>query len=208
MRNRSFTAVAQIGLLFCASAAAQQPETLHYNLNWPSSLSLGEAALTAQKTATGWDFEMTVEAAVPGFRISDRFHSVTDSQLCSVAFSREISQGSRKGGETTPFNGAGGCVRDALAYLFFLGRNLAQGTLPPPGQVFYGRSYSIHVSASGEQNIAINGKPQSADCVTVHLTGPASNSTFEIYFARDAARMPVRARIPTNLGLISVELSP
>jgi len=206
--GHSLTAAVWIGLLFCATAAAQKPETLHYNVNWPSGLSLGEAALTAQKTAAGWDFEMTVDAAVPGFRISDRFHSVTDPQLCSLEFTRKISQGSRKAGETTRFDQAAGCVRDALAYLFSVGRSLAQGTLPPPAQVFYGRSYSINVAASGEQSIHISGKPQIADCLTVHLTGPASNSTFEIYFARDAARTPVRARIPTNLGPISVELSP
>jgi hypothetical protein len=189
-------------------ALAQQPESLHYNLDWPSGLSLGEASLTAQKTAAGWDFEMSVDAAVPGFRISDRFHSVTNPQLCSLEFSREISQGSRKAGETTKFDDASGCVRDALAYLFSLGRNLTQDTLPPPGQVFYGRPYSINVAASGQQTININGKPQIADCLTVHLAGPASNSTFEIYFAQDAARTPILARIPTNLGPISVELSP
>jgi hypothetical protein len=191
-----------------APALAQQPASLHYNLNWPSGLSLGEASLTAQKTAAGWEFELTVDAAIPGFHISDRFHSVTNPQLCSLGFSREISQGSRKAGETTRFEDAAGCVRDALAYMFSLGRDLAQGTLPPPGQVFYGRSYSISVAASGQQTVNINGKPQIADCLTVHLTGPASNSTFEIYFARDAARTPVLARIPTNLGPISVELSP
>lgn len=208
MRNRSLTVAAWIGLLFCASAAAQQPEMLHYNLNWPSGLSLGEASLTAQKTAAGWDLRMTVDAAIPGFRISDQFHSVTNPQLCSLEFSREISQGSRKAGETTKFDDAAGCVRDALAYLFSLGRNLAQGALPPPGQVFYGRSYSINVAASGQQSIKTNGKPQVADCLTVHLAGRSSNSAFEIYFARDAARTPVLARIPTNLGFISVELSP
>jgi Protein of unknown function (DUF3108) len=187
---------------------AQQPESLHYNLNWPSGLSLGEASLTAQKTAAGWDLRMAVDAAIPGFRISDRFHSVTNQQLCSLEFSREISQGSRKAGETTRFDDASGCARDALGYLLSLGRNLAQGTLPPPGQVFYGRSYSIDVAASGQKTINLDGKPQIADCLTVRLAGPASNSTFEIYFARDAARTPVLARIPTNLGPISVELSP
>jgi hypothetical protein len=188
-------------------ALAQQPESLHYNLNWPSGLSLGEASLAARKTAAGWEFEMTVDAAIPGFRISDRFHSVTNPQLCSLEFKREISQGSRKAGEATRFDDAAGCVRDALAFVFSL-RNLAQGTLPPPEQVFYGRSYSINVATSGQQAINVNGKSQIADCLTVHLAGAASNSTFEIYFARDAARTPVLARIPTNLGPISVELSP
>jgi hypothetical protein len=40
------------------------------------------------------------------------------------------------------------------------------------------------------------------------LTGPASKSTFEIYFAQNGAWTPVLARIPTNLGIITVELSP
>jgi hypothetical protein len=207
--NRFLTVAASICvLILCETAAAQQPESLHYSVNWPSGLSLGEASLTAQKTAAGWDLAMTLDAEVPGFRISDQFHSVTNGQLCSLEFTRDISQGSRKANEKKAFDTAADCVSDGLAYLFALQRNLAQGKLPSPEQIFFGPTYSISVTPSGQQNIKVGGKPQIADELTVHLTGPASNSTFEIYFARDAARTPVLARIPTNLGAISVELSP
>jgi hypothetical protein len=38
------------------------------------------------------------------------------------------------------------------------------------------------------------------------LKGPASEKTFDVYFARDPGRTPVRAKIPTPLGTFTVEL--
>jgi hypothetical protein len=39
------------------------------------------------------------------------------------------------------------------------------------------------------------------------VKGPASSTNFEIFFARNAARTPIVARIPSSLGTISLELS-
>src|ERR1017187_1921822 len=61
-------AVAQTGFPF-------QDEGLHYTVNWPSGLSLGDATLSAHHTANGWDFEIGLDAAVPGFAIKDIFKS-------------------------------------------------------------------------------------------------------------------------------------
>jgi Protein of unknown function (DUF3108) len=204
-----------------------QDESLHYTVNWPSGLSLGEATLTAHRTAGEWDFELTLDAGVPGLRIADRFHSVTRPDLCSVQLNRDISQGARKSSEKTVFdyqngvaqrtslNGGGTsevpmathCAYDALAFLYEARRVLGQGSVPPPHQVYLGPAYSIGLEYTGQQTIAVAGKPAVSDHVAVSVKGPASSSNFEIFFARDAARTPLVARIPSSLGTISLELS-
>jgi len=188
---------------------------------------LGEASLTAHRGAGGWDLELTLEAGIPGLRIADRFHSVTRPDLCSVELDREVHHGARKTSEKTVFdyqnglahrtslNGGGSsdvpmpahCASDALAFLFEARRVLGQGSLPQPKVVFLGPAYSIHLENAGEETITLGGKPQVSDRVAVSIKGPASSSNFEIAFARDAARTPVRARIPSSVGTISLELS-
>jgi len=203
-----------------------QDETLRYSVNWPSGLSLGEASLTAHRSAGGWDFELTLDAGIPGLRIADRFHSVTRPDLCSVQLDREIHHGARKTSEKTVFDYQAGvahrtslnggssdlpiashCAFDALAFLFEARRVLGQGSLPQPKVVLLGPAYSIQLQNAGEETIASAGKPQVSDRVAVSIKGPASSSNFEIAFARDAARTPLRARIPSSLGTISLELS-
>ena len=55
------------------SAAPQnKSETLHFSVNWPSGLSLGEAELTSVYSPSGaWSFSMKVDAALPGFLVGD-----------------------------------------------------------------------------------------------------------------------------------------
>jgi Protein of unknown function (DUF3108) len=203
-----------------------QDESLHYTVNWPSGLSLGEATLTAHRAAGGWDLELTLDAGVPGLRIADRFNSVTRPDLCSVQLNREISQGARKSSEKTVFDYQNGvahrtsvnggssdllmpthCAWDALAFLYVARRALGQGGVPPPHQIYLGPAYSIGLEYTGEQTIAVAGKPALSDRVAVSVKGPASSSNFELFFARDAARTPLVARIPSSLGTISLELS-
>jgi hypothetical protein len=204
-----------------------EDESLHYNVNWPSGLALGEANLTAHRTGNGWDLEMTLDAGIPAFRISDHFHSVTNTGICSLEFERQTSHGSKNASEKTSFNyakgvahrvstGGGGesdlamasnCAHDALAFLFAARRDLSQGSLGTPSEIFFGPSYSIRLENAGQQTIPVGGKPVVSDRVSVHLKGPASSSDFEIFFGRDAARTPLMARIPTALGTMSVELS-
>jgi hypothetical protein len=204
-----------------------QDESLHYSVNWPSGLSLGEANLTAHRAAAGWDFDLTLDAGVPGLRIADHFHSVTQPNFCSIELDREISHGARKTSEKTVFdyqngtahrsslNGGGSsdvpipthCALDGLAFLFEARRVLQQGGLAQGSKIFLGPAYSIHLENAGEQTVTVGGKPAVSDRIAVSVKGPASSSTFEMFFARDAARTPLVARIPSSLGTISLELS-
>ena len=204
-----------------------QDESLHYTVNWPSGLSLGEANLTAHRGAAGWDFELTLDAGIPGLRIADRFHSVTRPDLCSIELDREIHQGARKTNEKTVFdyqngvahrtslNGGGSsddpmpthCAEDALAFLFEARRVLGQGGLAQGSKIYLGPPYAIHLEKGGEQTVTVGGKPAVSDRVAVSVKGPASSSNFELFFARDPARTPLMARIPSSLGTISLELS-
>jgi hypothetical protein len=61
---------------------------------------------------------------------------------------------------------------------------------------------------TGAQSITYNEKRAQADRVVAHLKGPASEATFEIFFARDEARTPLLIRVPLNLGMFSMELAP
>jgi len=190
-------------------------------------LSLGEANLSAHRTAAGWEFELTLDAGIPGFRIADRFHSLARPDLCSIELDRDIVQGARKTSEKTVFDyekglahrtsldGGGSsdepisphCAEDALAFLFQERRALGQGGLARGSKIFLGPYYSIQLENGGEQTVMVGGKPTMADRIAVSVIGRASSSNFELFFARDAARTPLLARIPSTLGTISLELS-
>ena len=203
-----------------------QDETLHYAVNWPSGLSFGDASLVAHRTNGNWDLEMTLEASIPGFAILDRFHSVASSDLCSQEFSRSFSHGSKKTTEKTTFdskqgtatratgNGGGStdftippCARDALAFLYYARREMGQGRVPAAQQIFFGPAYSLRMEYLGAQTITWAEKPAVTDRVSVSVKGPASTTSFEIFFARDAARTPLLVKIPLTVGTISLELA-
>jgi hypothetical protein len=204
-----------------------QDESLHYNVNWPSGLSLGEATLTAHRGAGEWNLDLTVDAGIPGLRIADRFHSVTRPDLCSIELDREVQHGARKTSEKTAFDYQNGvahrtslrgggasdepisphCAEDALAFLFEARRMLGQGGLAQGSKIFLGPAYSIHLEKGGEQTVTVGGKTEVSDRIAVSVKGPASSSNFELFFARDAARTPLMVRIPSSLGTISLELS-
>lgn len=233
MKHRVFTLCLLLPLLGAPartddlSGLPFQDESLHYTVNWPSGLSLGEATLTAHRAADEWNLDLTLDAGIPGLRISDRFHSVTQPNFCSVQLNREMSQGTRKTSETTVFdyrnglmhrsslNGGGTsdrpisphCAWDGLAFLFVTRRALAQGIVPQGQQVYLGPAYTIALDVKGQQTIMVGGKPEVSDRIAVSVKGPASSSNFELFFAHDAARTPLVARIPSSLGTISLELS-
>src|SRR5690349_22987771 len=110
MKRTSYLAL--ILLSVCGSALAAsaqtgypfQDETLHYSVNWPSGLSLGDVAMTAHRSGSGWDFQMSLNAGVPGFQVADRFRSETNADNCSLEFDRDISHGSKKTREKTTFD--------------------------------------------------------------------------------------------------------
>ena len=146
-----------------------QDEALHYEVNWPSGLSLGDANLTAHRSGENWDLSMSLDAGIPGFPIADRYHSVTSAAQCSSEFERTTSHGKKQASEKTTFDykqgrafrvtkdggksevTIGSCARDALAFLYFARRELGQGRVPPQQDVFFGSAYSVHLEYTGAQ---------------------------------------------------------
>jgi hypothetical protein len=213
-------ALAQTGFPF-------QDESLHYNVNWPSGLSLGEATFTAHHKAGAWELAMTLDAGVPGFAVADKIRSSVTDDLCSLELERDISHGARKTREKTTFDekkgeatrttvfplGGGtstlsfaGCPRDAMAFLYFARRELGQGRVAPAQPVFFGSAYSVRMDYTGAQTITVSDKPSVTDHLVVSVKGPKSSISLEAFFARDAARTPLLIRVPLSEGTFSMEL--
>src|SRR5579862_7541192 len=93
-----------IFLLFSLSAFA---ESLHYTINWPSGLSLGEATLNSQsasqqigKTSVEtWSFSLDIDASVPGFVVRDHYTSKAAGDFCSTEFTKNFTHGKHKADE-------------------------------------------------------------------------------------------------------------
>jgi hypothetical protein len=199
-----------------------QSETLRYSVNWPSGLSLGEATITASRSDTGWNFDLALNVGIPGFPIGDKYRSSAAADLCSTELQRDISHGNKKVIEKTTFNqakgtaqpaGGGktdlsfhGCGRDALAFWFFARRELGQGRVPPQETVFFGSGYSARMDYTGALTVPVAEKLTVTDHLAAHVKGPASDFSFEIFYARDAARTPLLIKIPVSVGTISLEL--
>jgi hypothetical protein len=222
-----------ISVLFLVSA---QAESLHYTINWPSGLSLGEATLSsehspggekaAEKAAGPWRFGLDIDASVPGFAIRDHYHSTTAPDLCSAQLDKSIEHGKHKTEEKITFDQQGNtitrettgggkadssvpsCARDALSFLQFVRSELAQGRVAAQQQVVLGALYQASIQYTGTQSIRLGDKKVEADRTVATIKGPAADVTVEIFFARDAARTPLLARIPLSLGTFTVELQP
>jgi hypothetical protein len=215
--------------LFCFGAASAQTgfpfqnESLRYNINYPSGLSLGDATMTASKGASGWNFEVTLDAGVPGFAIRDKYRSSTEGDLCSTQLERETSHGSKKTREKTAFDQKKGtarrtttlpenggftdfdiaaCAKDALAFVYLARREMGQGRVAPPDKVFFGSAYTVRMEYTGAMNVGT----VVTDRVVVSGKGPKADFTFEIFFARDAARTPFQIKIPVAIGTLSLDL--
>lgn len=201
-------------------------ESLSYSINWPTGLSLGEAHLRAVKDDKRWRFDFSLDAAVPGFAVSDQYHSLANADFCSLELEKQTSHGKRTAHERTVFDYQKGtatrttltengghtdkdissCARDALDFLYYARRELAQGRVPPADEVLLGASYTIHLEYSGAQEITLNDKRHQADRVVANVNGPASDARVEIFFDRDPARTPLLIRVPFALGTFSMEL--
>ena len=217
---------------WCAVAASAQTgypfqdETLHYSVNWPSGLSLGDVTTTAHRSGGGWDLSMSLSAGVPGFMVADRYHSVTNNAGCALEFQRDTSHGTKKTSEKTTFDyhalvahrvtvtsgggksdlPIGACARDALALVYYARQELGQGRVPPQQDAFFGAPHSVRLEYTGAQKVQVADRPETADRVVVYLKGPATDTHFEIFFARDAARTPLSVRVPFAVGTLSMEL--
>ncbi|MEO7142940.1 MAG: DUF3108 domain-containing protein [Bryobacteraceae bacterium] len=213
-------------------APALHDESLHYVVNWPSGLSLGECQFAAHRLAAAdgqpshWDFQLNLDAAVPGFEVHDQIHSTASPEFCSSETDKNYVQGKRKAEEKITFdphantatretlNGGGksdvstpACAKDPLAYLAFLRHELVEGRLPPPQPIVFGAVYRIRVVFAGAETVKVGGKPVETDHLTATLKGPSSDVTFDIFFARDAVRTPVLVRVPLSLAAFTMELA-
>lgn len=211
------------------AAGAQQGfpftnESLKYSIVYSSGLSLGGASFNAAHSAAGWSFDATLDAAVPGFNVSDMLRGSANDQLCSTEFTRDINNGSKKTREKTTFDEKSGkghrvttlpqdggestftiptCARDALTYVYYARRELGQGRVPHPQEIYYGGSYWTKMDYAGAQNITINKKSILTDHVVVSVKGPKSDFSFEVFYARDAARTPLEIRVPAAAGTLT-----
>jgi hypothetical protein len=213
-----------------ASAPTFDSEQLHYAINWPSGLGLGEAQLSSTrvkptpKSEERYDFEFSVDAAIPGFAVADRYHSEASKDFCSLEFDKNLAHGAKKGGEKTTFDpdkatatretkGGGKsdlstsqCAKDALDFLYFVRRELAQGRLPPRQKIYFGSPYDVRIEFAGTQTIKVADNSVEADRLNVSLKGTQADVNFEVYFLKDAARTPVLVRVPLAVGTFSMEL--
>jgi hypothetical protein len=200
-------------------------ETLRYNVNWPSGLSLGEGQLSATTEDGERSYAFSMEAAVPGFVLREAAKATASKDFCSVELEKNATRGKRTVDETTTFDqknftavrktNKGGktdltipaCAKDALTFVFFLRRELAAGRLPQVQSVYYGAAYQVRVMYTGVQTIRIGGQPVEADRIAAVIKGPGSESTADLFFARDAVRTPLLIQAPLPLGKFSLELS-
>jgi hypothetical protein len=226
--NRVAYLVLSIGAL--GQTQIPREENLHYSVNWPSGLSLGEAELRATRLAPEngqperWQFELLLDASIPGFQIAERYRSTATTALCSIHLDKKAVRGKRKTQETSAFDAqrqvvvrqtiGGGkseaqtaaCARDALTFIQYVRREVAQGRLPPRQKVYLGAAYDVGFRFGGAHRLTIGGEPVEAERLIVSFKGPASELTFDLFLARDPARTPVLVRGPLAMGTFSMEL--
>ncbi len=210
--------------MFLLAAFPAGDEALHYNANWPSGLSIGEGRMQAHKAGANWEFEFSLQGAIPGFEIQDTYRSVSSADFCAVEFSKQFVHGKRKASERTVVDAQNGiatrttenggksdlpvgqCTRDALGFLYYLRRELGQGRIPQPQAVLFGSLYDVRLEFGGTQTITVNSHKVEADRILGSVRGPASDHTFEIFVSRDAARTPLRIRVPFPVSSFTLDL--
>lgn len=203
-----------------APPSAPRNESLHYAINWPSGLSLGESQLAAH----GGQFQFTLDADVPGYPVHDQVSSTASPDFCSASLEKHYLHGHRKSDEKITFDAHrntaeretvnGGkseiqtspCAKDPLTYLEFLRHELSLGRLPAPQAVVFGAVYQVRVAFVGTETVKLADKTMEADKLTASLKGPSSDVTFEIYFSKDPARTPLLVKVPLPLATFSMEL--
>jgi hypothetical protein len=209
-------------------AAPKEPkgESLRFNVNWPSGLSLGEGELISTLEGGAWTFSFNVEAAIPGFAVAESGASRASADFCSLELNKKSKRGKRETEEQTIFDmkelkatrttltpkGGGksemqtpACARDALTFIRYLRRELAAGRLPASQQVYYGAPYQTRVQYKGTQEVRVGSEMVEADILTATIKGPATELSVDLFFARDQARTPLLAQIPVVVGKFTVE---
>jgi hypothetical protein len=208
----------------CVSA-----ESLHYSINYPSGLSLGDATLDSSRSQTdkgpgGWNFTLDIDAGIPGYSVRDHYHAEGDAELCSIVLTKKFVHGSHTTDEKINFDQqehsvtrqtAGGgksdfsvpsCARGAFSYLQFVRNELAQGRLPSAQPVVFGAAYDVRLEYTGTQTVKVGEQNVEAERIVANIKGPSTEIAVEIFFSRDKAHTPLLARLPLALGMFSVEL--
>jgi hypothetical protein len=207
-------------------ASKKKSETLQFNVNWPSGLSLGEGKLVSTFDGQQWSFSMNVDAAIPAYAVAEAAKSRASADLCSTELVKEATRGKRVVKETTTFDASkltatretgqgggksemriGGCAKDALAFIQFMRRELAAGRLPAAQPVYYGAAYATRVQYSGTVKVVQDGQYVDADKLQAVVKGPASEFTIDLLFLRDADRTPFQVQIPVAVGKFTVEFT-
>jgi hypothetical protein len=210
------------------SGAIEHDESLNFAVNWPSGLSLGEGFLRARRLPEREgvnEYSLVLDAAIPGITVRDEYMSRATAEFCSLEFEKQFEHGKRKGGEKSVFdqtrgvvvrttaNGGGKsevpavpCAKDALTFLQFLRKEVAQGRLPAAQPIHFGATYQVRVAFGGAQHLVLGGERVEADKLNLTVKGPASEHAFEVWLARDEVRTPVRIRVPFALGVFSMDL--
>jgi len=235
-RSGQVSRAAACGLACAMLLGTASAEILHYSIDWPSGLSLGEASLRSDRTgegtasAPGWEFELNLDASVPGFAIREQYHSTSNLDFCSWQLDKKTARGARKNEERVTFHpskntatretvrgdktagqseiSVPSCARDALTLLQFVRKELEQGRLPPQQPAILGAAYQVRLEYLGSTPVRLGNKQVDADRFRTSIKGPASDLTLELYFARDAVRTPVMVKIPLALATFTVELIP
>jgi len=221
-----------------SAPAAPAAEQLHYVINWPSGLGLGEASLTFRNAPARageparMEGDLKIDASVPGFQVADHYQSTAGANFCSASFDKVLRHGTRHADETLQFDqqhgmvvreslgeahqhvlapgifhmSAAPCAMDALTYVAYVRRELAEGRLPEKQTVYFGAPYQVNLNYKGEETVQVSGASVSADRVDVQVHGPASDVSFTAFFARDTVRTPVMFRVPLENGVFSMEL--
>lgn len=209
-------------LTAAAATAAPREESFRYEVKWPSGLGLGEAQMKSTRDGGRWVLEFQIEAAVPAFRVMDRYRSVVDDNFCSQEFEKEFEHGPRKGREKTTFTGGKGkrttangggtsefavpaCPRDALAYLFFVRDEVSRGRMPKPQKLYFGAGYDVRMEYGGAETAKVNDVPTESDKLQVNVQTANGTLDLVLFLARDEARTPAMVRVPFAMGNFSME---
>lgn len=215
-------------LCLAQTGGPDEEENLRYSVNWPSGLSLGEGAMVTRRLASppgAREHSLVLDAAIPGITVRDEYTARATSSFCSIEFEKKSVHGKRKANERLVFDasrrvmvrttGDGGgksevaiedCAKDALTFLYFLRKEIAQGRIPPAQPVYFGAAYQVRLTYGGMQPLVIAGERVEADKLTAAVKGPASETTFEMWLARDAARTPLSIKVPFAMGTFSMDL--
>lgn len=168
-------------------------------------------------------FELHLDAAVPGFQVTDSYRSVASPAYCSAEFDKTFQHGPKhvdeketftsdgnarretKGGGSTEFE-TRPCPKDALTYLAYLRDELSHGRLPQEETVYYGAPYRLRIEFKDTEKIDLGGKKVNADRLEATVRGDSAGLTFEMFFLKDAGRTLAMVRVPLAMGTFSMVL--